>query len=222
MDAYAYISESNRRLQFLQACPSAKMNQDANPSQCLQIQYIGRVIPSPYGFFQLSEHIESSAHAEVYKICYLCTGHEGFARIYTLRGIHPNQRKRRVENLKNFSQLNNPVATFDWNGKKVCAFSYRYEYRCKTKYMSLFGEDPTPKAAGIGAIGRRNTKEYDTAFPPLPPSTPIPVPTKSPEEATEPPTPGKSNYPAISFHHFLTDYLLRTTSPDQNLGSNKK
>jgi hypothetical protein len=67
----------------------------------------------------------------------------------------------------------------------------------KTKYISLFEKDSTPKAAGIGAIGRRNTKEYDAAFPSLPPSTPIPVPTKAPEEATEPLTPGKSNYPAI-------------------------
>jgi hypothetical protein len=218
VDVSAYFSESNRQLQFLQACPSAKINQDANHPQCLQIQYIGRVIPSPYGCFQLSEHIESSAHAEVYKICYLYTGLESFARIYTLRGIHPNQRKRRVENLKKFSQLNKLLIAFDWGGEKVCVISYRY----KTKYMSLFEKDSTPKAAGIGAIGRRNTKEYDAAFPPLPPSTPIPVPTKAPEEATEPPTPGKSNYPAIFFHYFLTNYLPRTTTPDQDLGSNKK
>jgi hypothetical protein len=72
--------------------------------------------------------------------------------------------------------------------------------------MSLFGKDSTPKAAGIGAIGRRNTKEYDAAFPPLPPSTPILVPTKIAEEATEPLTPGKSNKPSRFFpHHFLTN-----------------
>jgi hypothetical protein len=198
MDAYAYFSESNRQLQFLQECQSAKICQDANPPHYLQIQYIGRVIPSPYGSFQLSEHIESFAHAEVYKICSLYTGHESFARIYTLRGIHPNQRKRRVENLKKFSQLNKLLTAFDWEGKKVCVFSYWY----KTKYMSLFGEDSTPKAAGIGAIGRRNTKEYDAAFPPLPPSTPIPVPTKIPEKATEPLTPGKSNHLAFFFTIF--------------------
>ena len=193
MDASAYFSECNRRLRSLQACPSAKISQDTNPPQCLQIQYIGRVIPSPYGFFQLSEHMESSAHAEVYKICYLYTGHESFARIYTLRGIHPNQRKRRVENLKKFSQLNRSRTAFDWEGKKVHEFSYWH----KSKYMSLFVKGSTPKAAGIGAIGRRNTKEYDAAFPPLPPSTPIPVPTKASEDTTEPLTPGKSNYPAI-------------------------
>jgi hypothetical protein len=181
------------QLQFLQECQSAKISQDANPPHYLQIQYIGRVIPSPYGPFQLSEHIESAAHAEVYKISNLNTSHESFARIYTLRGIHPNQRKRRVENLKKFSQLNKLLTAFDWEGKKVCVFSHWY----KTKYMSLFGEDSTPKAAGIGAIGRRNTKEYDAAFPPLPPPTPIPVPTKLPEEATEPLTPGKSNHLAF-------------------------
>jgi hypothetical protein len=160
----------------------------------LQIQYIGRVIPSPYGSFQLSEYIESSAHAEVYRICYLYEHHESFAKIYTLRGIHPNQRKRRVENLKKFSQLEESLPAFDWEGKKVCVFSYFY----RIKYVSPFGKDPTPKAPGIGAIGRRNTKEYDSAFPPLPPSTPIPVPANVPEEATEPLTPGKSNHPAFS------------------------
>ena len=69
----ADFSENNRQLQFLQACPSPNINQDANPPHCLQVHYIGRVIPSPSGFIQLSEHIESSAHAEVYKICYLDT-----------------------------------------------------------------------------------------------------------------------------------------------------
>ena len=72
--------------------------------------------------------------------------------------------------------------------------------------MSLFGKDSTPKAAGIDAIGRRNTKEYDAAFPPLPPSTPIPVPTKIPEEATEPLTPGKSNHLAF-FSPFSNQFI---------------
>lgn len=195
--ALADFSENNRQLQFLQACPSPNINQDANPPHCLQVHYIGRVIPSPSGFIQLSEHIESSAHAEVYKICYLYTGYESFARIYTLRGIHPNQRKRRVENLKKLSHLNKLLPAFDWEGKKICVFSYQY----KIQYMSLFAEVSTPKAAGIGAIGRRNTKEYDAAFPPLPPSTLIPVPTKFAEVATEPLTPGKSNHPSF-FHRF--------------------
>jgi hypothetical protein len=99
--------------------------------------------------------------------------------------------------LKKFSHLKKLRPAFDWEGKKVCVFSFLY----KIEYMSLFAEVFTPKAAGIGAIGRRNTKEYDAAFPPLPPSTPIPVPTKFAEAATETLTPGKSNHPAV-FHRF--------------------
>jgi hypothetical protein len=194
----------------MQAYPSAKISQNANPPHYLQFQYIGRVISSPHGYFQfqLLEHMESSAHAEIYKICDLTTGHERLARIYTLRGIHPNQRKRRVENLKKFSQLKRIGADFDWEGKKVCVFSYRYQ----NEYMSMLGEDSTSKAAGIGAIGRRNTKEYDLAFPALPPSTPIPVPTNVPEEATESLTPGKSNHPAF-FQLFSNQFIF----PEQQL-----
>jgi hypothetical protein len=71
------------------------------------------------------EHIESSAHAEVYKICDLYTGNEGFARIYTLRGIHPNQRKRRVENLKKVSRLNKWLTAFDWRERKYSRIGTR-------------------------------------------------------------------------------------------------
>ncbi len=198
MEFWAEFEESNRQFRFFQACPSPKTSQHANVPDCLQVHYVGRVIHSPfYLFIQLSEHIESSAHAEVYKICYLDNSYESFARIYTLRGIHPNQRKRRVENLKKLSCLKKLRPAFDWEGKKVCLFSHQY----KIEYMSLFAEVSTPKAAGIGAIGRRNTKEYDAAFPPLPPSTPIPVPTKFAEVATEPLTPGKSNHSAF-LHRF--------------------
>jgi len=101
-------------------------------------------------------HLRTEPHGEVYNIEDLDSGVSYQAKVYILRGIDRNQRKRRVENPKRVTAQPSFVRSFDYGGKKYCLL----EHQRKTK-LTL-----APK---LGAIGRLNSLEYKAAFPPLPP-----------------------------------------------------
>jgi hypothetical protein len=129
-------------------------------SQTLNLHYQGHILLYPY---RLLKHLRSETHHEVYTADSLSTGCKFEVKVYTLRGIHPNQRRRRVENLKKTTALPSFVTSFDCKRKKYAVFLA--EHDCKgTETRKL----------KLGAIGRRNTKEYEEAFPKLPePSGPF-------------------------------------------------
>jgi hypothetical protein len=116
--------------------------------------YPGEILLYPY---RLLSHLRTETFHEVYAVQSLTTNLLYEAKVYTLRVIHPNQRKRRVENLKRMTVLPSFITSFDWNGKKYCIFEPEIERRLGVE-----------RNAKLGAIGRRNSKEYADAFPALP------------------------------------------------------
>jgi hypothetical protein len=100
------------------------------------------------------KHLRTEPHGEVYVLEDVDSGISYEAKVFILRGIHPSQRKRRVDNLKRMTALPSFILSFDYGGKKYCLFE------------PTEPEVTTPPAK-LGAIGRRNTSEYRTAFPEL-------------------------------------------------------
>ncbi|KAE8444112.1 hypothetical protein EG329_000894 [Mollisiaceae sp. DMI_Dod_QoI] len=115
----------------------------------------GEILIYPY---RLTKHIRTEHHGEVYDLEDLDSGIIYEAKVYTLRGIHPSQRKRRVDNLKRVTALPSFVHSFDYGGQKYCLFRH-------------YDPETTCLSPRLGAIGRLNTPEYKAAFPELPPST---------------------------------------------------
>lgn len=117
----------------------------------------GEMIRYPY---RLIKHLRTEPHGEVYVLEDLDSGKSYEAKVYTLRGIHLSQRKRRVDNLKRMTALPSFVLSFEYGGRKYCLFEPMEE------------EMATPPAK-LGAFGRRNTPEYRKAFPKLPLPEPV-------------------------------------------------
>ncbi|KAH6672195.1 hypothetical protein B0J14DRAFT_563834 [Halenospora varia] len=130
-----------------------------NPTNCnsfddetspITMYYPGEVLLCPC---RLLSHLRSEPHHEVYAVASLTTNFLFEAKVYTLRGIHPNQRKRHINNLKSMAGSKPFLTSFDWNGKKYCLFKPGGE------------RSPGVEAnAKLCAIGRRNTKTYNDAF----------------------------------------------------------
>ena len=157
-----------------------------------KLYHVGDIFYSPYALLQFTAHIRTETHCEVYALKNVEWGLTYEAKIYSLRDIHPKLRKRRVENLKKSTDSDSFLYSFDFSYRKVCIFL------------------PSDQATNVsqcilGAIGRRNTPEYNAAFPPLPktsflsptaPSGPIEsVTVKKKAEPSVLSTPGKTVSP---------------------------
>ena len=124
-----------------------------------KFHYTGEIINCPDGLLRLTKHMRSEPHCEVYAMEDLNLGLKYEVKVYILRGIHPNQRKRRVGNLKKVSASLPFLYSFNYNEKKYCVF------------LPSEPAESMPMLK-LGAIGRRNTREYNAAFPKLPSHTP--------------------------------------------------
>jgi hypothetical protein len=149
----AEFEASYRQIQLYtsQENPVKPSNNKTGP---IAMYFPGEILLYP---FRLLSHLRSESHHEVYALDSLTTNLFYEAKVYTLRGIHLNQRKRRVENLKRMTALPSFISSFDWNGKKYCVFEPGVERRLGVE-----------RNAKLVVIGRRNTKEYEDAFPALP------------------------------------------------------
>lgn len=139
-----------------QSDPSSK---DGSP--LLNIHHPGQVLLYPW---RLSSHLRCETHYEVYALESLSDDTRYEVKVFDLRGLHKNARKRRVDDLKRTtaSPLFIKEKSFNWpteNGRKYCVFE------CEGM------GDRLGSVETLGAIGRNNTKEYREVFPELPKKT---------------------------------------------------
>jgi hypothetical protein len=147
LEVYRYQAET--RQTYLSTTSSA------HTAPPITLHHLGSILVSPYGLLQLQSHIHTSPHFSAYILRDLNTSLQYETKIYTLRGLHPKQRKRRVENLKIATDAPSFLYSFDFDGKKYCVF--------------VPSEPETESGiTKLGIVGRRNVLKFNAMFPELP------------------------------------------------------
>jgi hypothetical protein len=142
--------------------------------------------------FRVVRFLRSENSGNVYAVEDLSpTSNRYEAKAYTLRGIPEKVRKYRVVNLKRLSQKPSFVCSFDQDGKKFVVNRLGAEkQRCVSGPLSSKGSEI--QASKLGAIGRRNTREFEQAFPMLPKPSRLICALSSPPK---PPAVGRASAP---------------------------
>ena len=104
--------------------------------------------------------LRSESHGDVYAVGDLSPSSDRYeAKSYILRGIPQKLYKYRVRNLKKLAAKPLFLCSLDQNGRKFVIS--RLDKKTE-------GTPKVSEGSKLGAIGRRNTPEFDEAFPELP------------------------------------------------------
>jgi hypothetical protein len=125
--------------------------------------FIGAILGSCFRLFGL---LRNESHGDVYAAEDLgLSSHRYEAKAYILRGITSKLYDYRVRNLKRLSAKSSFVYSLDQNGRKfiVNMVEGKSQGFCRPSSKKLNAS----KGSKLGAIGRRNTPEFDEAFPRL-------------------------------------------------------
>jgi hypothetical protein len=124
--------------------------------------FIGAILG---GAFRILKFLRSENQGDVYAIEDLSsTAIRYEAKAYILRGVPRRTRDYRVRNLKKLASKPSFICSFDQLGRKFVI--NRLEE--KEELPETWSHASNKKAVKLGVIGRRNTPEFDNAFPKLP------------------------------------------------------
>lgn len=133
----------------------------------VKFHYVGEILKYECQYYRILQHLSTETHGEVYSLEDLDSGLKYETKVYVLRGIPPNERSRKVKDLKSITMSPLFMFSFDANAKKYCVFlpkeNSRESLNGSLKYLVKVGR----KGHKISTINRRNTLQYDTAFPRL-------------------------------------------------------
>jgi hypothetical protein len=126
--------------------------------------FIGAILG---GAFQIVKFLRSENHGDVYAVEDLSsTAIRYEAKAYILRGIPRRTRDYRVRNLKKLASKPSFICSFDQLGKK---FVINRQEEKGEELPTTWSQASNNKTFKLGIIGRRNTPEFDNAFPRLSP-----------------------------------------------------
>jgi len=113
--------------------------------------------------FRLRCLLRNEPHGDVYAVEDLSASPDRYeAKAYVLRGISEKEYRYRVRNLKRLAMKQTFVCSLDQNGRKFIV------NRLDEAAGPVSPDSSRQKADALGAIGRRNTVEFEKAFPKLP------------------------------------------------------
>jgi hypothetical protein len=125
--------------------------------------FVGAVIGAS---FRILKFLRSENHGDVYAVEDLSpTANRYEAKAYTLRGLPERTRNYRVRNLKKLTSKPSFICTFDQQGRKFVI--NRLGEKLEEERIT-FSQESEINTSNLGAVGRRNTPEFDEAFPKLP------------------------------------------------------
>jgi hypothetical protein len=125
--------------------------------------FIGAILG---GAFRILKFLRSENHGDVYAVEDLSsTAIRYEAKAYILRDVPRRTRDYRVRNLKKLASQPSFICSFDQLGRKFVINRLEGKGEELPKTWSQASND---KAFKLGIIGRRNTPEFDNAFPRLP------------------------------------------------------
>ncbi|KAH0542889.1 hypothetical protein FGG08_002749 [Glutinoglossum americanum] len=119
--------------------------------------FVGAILGST---FRMLGILRSESHGDVYAVGDLSPSPDRYeAKSYILHGIPQKLYKYRVRNLKKLAAKPLFICSLDQNGRK---------FVINRLDKKVEGTSKASKDSKLGAIGRRNTPEFDEAFPELP------------------------------------------------------
>ena len=125
--------------------------------------FIGAILG---GTFRILKFLRSENHSDVYAVEDLSSTNIRYeAKAYVLRGVPQRTRDYRIRNLKKLASKPTFIYSFDQLGRKFVI--NRLEGKGE-EAPTTSPQSSNNKACKLGAIGRRNTPEFDEAFPKLP------------------------------------------------------
>jgi hypothetical protein len=125
--------------------------------------FIGAVLG---GAFRILKFLRSENHSDVYAVEDLSSTVIRYeAKAYILRGVPRRTRDYCVRNLKKLASEPTFICSFDQLGRKFVI--NRLDEKGE-EVRTTWPQASNNKAFKLGAIGRRNTPEFDNAFPKLP------------------------------------------------------
>jgi hypothetical protein len=154
-----WLSETDRSRDF---------HRGAIDNGLVEFHYVGEILKYECKYYRVLQHLRTETHGEVYSLEELDSGLKYEVKVYVLRGTPPNKRNRKVKDLKSATMSPLFMFSFDANAKKYCVF-LPTENSGESPDGSLGSSAKVGrKKPQISTINRRNTPQYDTAFPPLP------------------------------------------------------
>jgi hypothetical protein len=125
--------------------------------------FVGAVIGAS---FRIMKFLRSENHGDVYSVEDLSSTTTRYeAKAYTLRGVPEQVRDYRVRNLKKLTSKPSFICSFDQHGMKFVINRLGGKWEGKSTNSP---QETNEKVSKLGAVGRRNTPEFDEAFPKLP------------------------------------------------------
>jgi hypothetical protein len=115
--------------------------------------------------FRVLEFLRSENHGDIYALEDLSSTATRYeAKAYILRGVPQRTRDYRVRNMKKLTLKPSFICSFDQQGRKFVINRLGEEWG---EVSTISARQARKSASKIGAIGRRNTPEFDVAFPKL-------------------------------------------------------
>lgn len=154
-----WLSETDRSQDF---------HRGAIDNDLVKLHYVGEILKYECKYYRVLQHLRTETHGVVYSFEELDSGLEYEVKVYVLRGIPPNERNRKVKDLKSATMSPLFMFSFDANAKKYCVFLPTENVGNSSDGSLQSSAKVGRKTPQISTLNRRNTPQYDAAFPPLP------------------------------------------------------